>query len=224
MIASDPVIAGIRSQLATLESSWRPPGSNTPDAHPRVTGLQAQINELRAELNREISRLEFDGAESRISEEVIALQAEIMAQTAKIDAVDALIREREVLLGGLPEKELHLTRLLRNATVTETIYTMLRQRYEELRITEAQEAANVSVLDPAIVPQRPVKPRKMLNVAIAGFLGVFVGVGLAFVLELIDTTVQEPGGDRGLPRSADPGEGARSRSLCQAERHLLIAL
>ena len=69
---------------------------------------------------------------------------------------------------------------------------MLRQRYEEMRITEAMEAANVAVLDPAIVPQNPVKPRKMLNVAIAGFLGIFVGVGLAFVLEFLDTTFKSP--------------------------------
>ena len=146
----------------------------------------------RAELNREISRLEATDTETRLSEEVIRLQAEIMAQSAKIDAIDALIEEREALLGGLPEKELHLTRLIRNAAVTESIYTMLRQRYEEMRISEAMEAANVSVLDPAIAPQSPVKPRKMLNMAIAGFLGAFVGVGLAFLLEYLDTTFKSP--------------------------------
>src|SRR5690606_15120187 len=192
LIAADPIITGIRSQLANLEAQLAAAREQYTDAHPRVIGLQAQINELRAELNREISRLESSGAESRLSEEIIALQAEVMAQTAKIEAIDEMIREREILLGGLPEKELHLTRLMRNATVTETIYTMLRQRYEELRITEAMEAANVAVLDPAIVPRTPVKPRKMLSVAIAGFLGIFVGVGLAFVLEFLDTTFKSP--------------------------------
>lgn len=192
LIAADPIITGIRSQLANLEAQLAAAREQYTDAHPRVIGLQAQINELRAELNREISRLESSGAESRLSEEIIALQAEVMAQTAKIEAIDEMIREREILLGGLPEKELHLTRLMRNANVTETIYTMLRQRYEELRITEAMEAANVAVLDPAIVPRTPVKPRKMLSVAIAGFLGIFVGVGLAFVLEFLDTTFKSP--------------------------------
>lgn len=192
VIASNPVITGIRSQLANLEAELAAAREQYTDAHPRVISLQARIDELRAELNREIARLEGTDAETRFSEEIISLQAEIMALTAKIDAIDRLIREREALLGGLPEKELHLTRLIRNASVTESIYTMLRQRYEEMRIAEAMEAADVSVLDPAVAPTRPVKPRKMLNTAIAGFLGIFVGMGLALLLEYLDTTFKSP--------------------------------
>ena len=192
VIASNPVITSIRSQLVSLESELAAAREQYTDAHPRVVGLQARINELRSELNREIARLESTDTETRLSGEVISLQAEIMALTAKIDAIDKLVQEREALLGDLPEKELHLTRLMRNASVTESIYTMLRQRYEEMRIAEAMEAADVSVLDPAIPPKRPVKPRKTLNMAIAGFLGAFVGVGLALLLEFLDTTFKTP--------------------------------
>ena len=51
---------------------------------------------------------------------------------------------------------------------------------------------NVSTIDTAIAPENPVKPNKMMNVAIAGVLGVMVSVGLVFVLEFLDRTVKTP--------------------------------
>lgn len=192
VIASNPVVSGIRSQLASLEAQLAAAREQYTDRHPRVITLQAQIDEYRQELNNQIARLETTDTDNRLAQEMISLQAEVMAQQARIEALDRLIADREALLGDLPEKELHLTRLIRTANVTEGIYTTLLQRYEEMRINEAMESANVSILDPAIVPRNPVKPRVQLNVAIAGLLGLFVGVGIAFVLEYLDTTFKDP--------------------------------
>lgn len=51
---------------------------------------------------------------------------------------------------------------------------------------------NVNVLSPAQYSDQPIpiKPNKMLNIAIALVLGLMVGVGLAFLLEYLDTTVK----------------------------------
>lgn len=51
---------------------------------------------------------------------------------------------------------------------------------------------NVSTIDPAIAPANPIKPNKLMNVAIAGVLGVMVSVGLVFVLEFLDRTYKTP--------------------------------
>lgn len=47
---------------------------------------------------------------------------------------------------------------------------------------------NVQVVDPALVPTKPipVSPNKKLNVAIAFILGLMVSVGIAFLLEYLD--------------------------------------
>lgn len=51
---------------------------------------------------------------------------------------------------------------------------------------------NVNILAPAQYSDNPtpIKPNKMLNVAIALVIGLMVGVGLAFLLEYLDTTVK----------------------------------
>lgn len=67
---------------------------------------------------------------------------------------------------------------------------MLLTRNEETRIAEAMQTADVQVIDAATVPVNPVKPRVKLNIAIGAVLGIFLGVGLAFLLEFIDNTIK----------------------------------
>lgn len=67
---------------------------------------------------------------------------------------------------------------------------MLKNKYEEYRITEAVKAVGISIVDRAVTPQDPVKPRKMLNAAIVRFFGLFISIGLVFLLEFYGTTLK----------------------------------
>lgn len=49
---------------------------------------------------------------------------------------------------------------------------------------------NVQVIDEAQIPKSPIKPKPMLNIAIAGVLGIMGGVFLAFLLEFLDNTIK----------------------------------
>lgn len=59
-------------------------------------------------------------------------------------------------------------------------------------IKNIMEIDNVSTIDTAKVPENPVSPNKMMNIAIAGVLGLMVSVGLVFVLEFLDRTLKAP--------------------------------
>ena len=56
------------------------------------------------------------------------------------------------------------------------------KKHQEARITTSSKIgdANIMVVSPAIVPDRPVAPRKALNVAIAMVLGLMMGVFIVF--------------------------------------------
>ncbi|MCZ8537244.1 Wzz/FepE/Etk N-terminal domain-containing protein [Paenisporosarcina quisquiliarum] len=51
---------------------------------------------------------------------------------------------------------------------------------------------NVNILAAAQLPENPmpVKPNPVLNMAIAAFVGLMLGVGLAFLIEYLDTTIK----------------------------------
>lgn len=59
-------------------------------------------------------------------------------------------------------------------------------------INEMMEVDNVSTIDVAKVPEHPVSPNKIMNIVIAGLLGMMVGVGLVFVLAFLDRTYKTP--------------------------------
>ncbi|MGE5674977.1 MAG: YveK family protein [Mycobacterium leprae] len=60
------------------------------------------------------------------------------------------------------------------------------------QISSFVKIENVKIVDRAQVPASPVSPRKTLNVAIAFVLGLMAAVGLAFLLEYLDTTIKTP--------------------------------
>jgi capsular polysaccharide biosynthesis protein len=53
--------------------------------------------------------------------------------------------------------------------------------------------ANVKVIESVTLPEAPISPNKKMNIAIAGLLGLMLGVGLALLLEFMDNTFKDKG-------------------------------
>lgn len=60
---------------------------------------------------------------------------------------------------------------------------------EVKRITKAN---SVEVIDKAITPEEPVKPSKVMNIAIAAVLGFMISMGIVFTLEYMDNKIKSP--------------------------------
>jgi len=104
--------------------------------------------------------------------------------------VNLFLEEEEVISQrALPalsvEKRVELARLLRARDIAEEIYLSLAQEAEMARITGQVERA-AEVISPAVAPSEPVQPKKKLNIAIAGVLGLMVGVFGAFAVEYFE--------------------------------------
>ena len=63
----------------------------------------------------------------------------------------------------------------------------------ESEISDLMSVDNVSILSPAVLKENPspVAPNPMLNMAIAAVIGLMLGVGIAFLLEYLDTTIKD---------------------------------
>ena len=76
-----------------------------------------------------------------------------------------------------------------------TIAARICNTIPEIFSTEAQrvvKASGVEVIDKAIVPEKPVKPNKTMNIVIAVVLGVMGSVFIIFLLEALNTKLKEP--------------------------------
>jgi capsular polysaccharide biosynthesis protein len=57
-------------------------------------------------------------------------------------------------------------------------------------VVEIMRIDNVQIIDTAGLPEVPVRPRPLLNIALAGVLGFMLGLGLVFLIEYLDNTVK----------------------------------
>ena len=195
-IVNNPLVQQQRTILAQLEIDLAAALKQYTENHPTVIGLRAQIEELSDKLAQEVERIV--GSETMslnpmyqdLTRGLVSSQAAIVGLEAKMAALVNSRNAIEAELASIPEKEIAIARLERNRRVNEEIYVMLRSKYEEMRISEAMKVSGIHVVDEAIVPTSAVKPRKLLNTAIAGILGFFVAVGITFMLEQMDTTLK----------------------------------
>lgn len=60
------------------------------------------------------------------------------------------------------------------------------------QIPQLMSVDNISILSAAKLSENPtpVKPNKILNIAIGGLIGLMLGVGLSFLLEVLDMTIK----------------------------------
>jgi len=76
--------------------------------------------------------------------------------------------------------------------VQEQTYSTLLDAYEEARLLDEARANSVSIAIPAEVPGAPSNPRVALNLVLGSLVGIAGGIGLALVLENLDTSIYSP--------------------------------
>ena len=89
----------------------------------------------------------------------------------------------EALKQELAQEKLTQSRLEREYNTAKGVYDVLSQKNEEVRIAVATESGLIKIASLAYEPKYPIKPNKKLNILIAGVLGLFVGIFVAFFLE-----------------------------------------
>ncbi len=114
---------------------------------------------------------------------------------AHIDDLSRLMREVQGQLDALkgsssPQDQAERTRLETILAGYRTSYTSLLQNYEQMRLTATQSTNTISLFEAARVPERPIRPRKLMNAALAGVVGALLVVGGVFLREHLDDTVK----------------------------------
>jgi capsular exopolysaccharide synthesis family protein len=94
-------------------------------------------------------------------------------------------------IGQLVKGEQLITRKIEQLPSTDTVdRSNLLGLYQKLLLLQSVQTGNAQVVSTATVPTSPSSPKKKTTVSIALVLGVLLGIGLAFVLDLIDRRVK----------------------------------
>ena len=196
--------------LAEIAASPGDPEPGQPSVFRRLAGfptfLQNQaVTELLSDLNRlETERTDMATRRTPSHPDMVALrrsidQLEDQLHQLAINYGNSLrtqvagADQRLARFGGqlerIPQKALQQARLERQKEVLEQVFTLLQNRLKESEIAQAVEPGDVRIVDDAITPTRPIRPRKARSMALAVFFGLIAGAAVAGAKDYLDETV-----------------------------------
>jgi capsular polysaccharide biosynthesis protein len=133
-------------------------------------------------VSEEINPIYYNLAQQLISTN-ISINSLIVEENQLTQNINDFNTSLEELKKELTEKKLILSQLNREYSAKEKLYNNLHKQTEEIWLTETTEEDLLKISSLAYEPRAPIKPNKKLNILIAGVLGLFVGIFVAFFLE-----------------------------------------
>jgi uncharacterized protein involved in exopolysaccharide biosynthesis/Mrp family chromosome partitioning ATPase len=195
-----PMVQRLKSDLSDIQLMYMNlQTQGYPEDHEEMIRLKAEMERLRKNISEEATKIiEAENIIDPLSQmkdlfsNKFKFELELEALKAQERSLQRSVQQYDIKLQGLPHKESQLAQLTRARDVNHNIYMMLSQKREEARITEAQKIGNLRIIDEAELPKRPISPRVKLNLFVGLILGLTVGIGLAFFMESVDTTIKTP--------------------------------
>ncbi len=173
-VSNDPNVLQLQKTIAEQEGEFAKLKERYTPLHPKFAEMKNQIAGLRAEL---------DKAVLQASETVGSALATARQTEANFDG----------LLKDLEKEKLNIDRLAipfgaytREADSYRTLYISVQARLKETSVTSEINSNNLRVVTPALMPDIPVKPKKLLVMAASVFGGVLLGFCVSFALSATD--------------------------------------
>jgi len=165
--------------------------------------VEKQLREVEDRLRVEEDKVEAFGQEiediriaDSVQKKLIDLEFEKTSLSQKYTArhpmvlrIQEQMTQLESQIQGFSGNQLEFARLSREVEVNKKIYSMLREKLEEVRIREAEGVSDVARVDPPLLPKRPINTQSNTGVLLGALLGLVVGMILSFVTESLDTSV-----------------------------------
>ena len=174
VVANDEAVMEIRSSITKAESDFANLKQEYKSKHPKY--IQAET--LLADLNRSLRNA------------VLNVQAN--ARTAYENsisterALEVAMKEQETVALELSKQAIQYNVLSRDVESNRALYQSVMNRIKETDLTKDLQTEKIRVVQPAMVPERPVKPQKIRILLLGLVAGIGGGILLALLLNALD--------------------------------------
>ena len=177
-VLENPTIQGLKERKSKLETDYQEGLKLYKPAYPKMEQIAGQIAEIDTMIKAEIQNVR-----AAIYSRYRSAQAQEAALSAKLQE-----SRRDIL--GEQDRSIQYNILKREVETNRQLFEGLLQRLKEVGVAGGVGTNNISVIDKAEVPDKPHTPNPRRNLMIAIFLGLFGGVGLAFLFEHLDDSIK----------------------------------
>lgn len=173
-------ISSLRSRRAELAAEHARMLTQFEPQYPPAVALQNQIRDLDRSITREEGRVRS------------TIQETYEATVQRENALRARVQQLEGDLLNVRGRSIQYNIYQREVDTNRQLYDALLQRYKEVGVAGGVGVNNISVVDPATIPDRPSSPRLLINLLLSLIIGGAVGAGLALAREQIDEAISDP--------------------------------
>jgi capsular exopolysaccharide synthesis family protein len=178
-LTQDPFVEAMRTQIKDYDVALTSLLENYGPNHPEVKQTQAARDELVAKLQRAL-----EGIKKGTQAQYIVAKSKFEALEQELRGVrtsDQVSQREKFVPFNKAQQELEIQRSIMNA---------LKSRIAQEGITLEVPRTPVEIVDSAEESSRPVSPNLILNVLMSIFIGLGSGVGLAYFIEYLDTSIK----------------------------------
>src|ERR1022692_3584841 len=176
--STSSMLEKLREKEADLNTLYAQATTQFGSGYPKVVELNNQIKQVGTEIAAEETRMQ----QGIRDEYLAAVQRENLLTTA--------FEQQTQQANQLNESAIEYSVLKRDAEANRQLYQDLLQRLKEAGVSAGLRSSNIRVVDVARTPTSPIKPNVPRNLELGLLLGLACGIGLAFVLESLDTSIR----------------------------------
>lgn len=179
MSVPDQSLQMLRSQVMDAEIQMSMLLENLGANHPDVRRVRAGLLETRARLASVI-----EGIKAGLRTDYLVAKSKVDALETELSKVETAERDAQ------SSKLLPFERAERDVRIKRSILASLQARIAQEGVDIALPRTPVEIFEPAQKPLKHSSPNYVLNIALSVFVGFVFGIGLAFFIEYLDTSVK----------------------------------
>ncbi len=148
-------------------------------------------NLINQKITLEVEIKRVDAAFSEGNPRIIALKNQLEAVNSQIKKIEGKTQvNAQSPLENDPGKIFIYSNLLRKVKTSQALYETLLKVYEQIKFEEIRNNLYIEVIDTAITPQAPIKPKRRRMVGLAGVSSLIFGGFLILFLEWVKNMIK----------------------------------
>lgn len=177
-IMNNLVIQTLRTEELTARKQLSELSEKYGAKHPQLIKAQSQLDMLQKNIISEARKM------------LNAAKAEFeVAQSRETSLRRAMEQQKQEVL-GLTRKAIDFNVIAGESGSNKQFYELLLKKLQEASLSGGMSVSNAQIVDYAVIPKAPIKPKRALNLLLAMLVGLFGGVFAAFFTEYMDDTIK----------------------------------
>ncbi|HEV2424123.1 MAG TPA: polysaccharide biosynthesis tyrosine autokinase [Terriglobia bacterium] len=177
-VAQNDLLQKLEEKYADLKAQYVDVLGQYGPNFPKVVRLRDEVNEMQSLINAERERT------------VAQIQNDYLAAVGRENLLAAAVNRQKAEVGRLNELLIQRNLLKQEFESNQQLYDSLQQRLKDATVSAGLRATDVHVVDRALAPAIPVRPRKIRSITVGLIAGLLVGLALAFVQESVDSSLK----------------------------------